>query len=175
MRVTVPQLSTSSALSFCQSLQGLDYDEMYYFDVSKTSNYEPLPMLLTAAAIRQFCSERLLSPQQIQLIFKDDANYQYACHMGFFRSAGFAQGKAPGEASGSSTYIPLTQYDIAEMTRESFMAGHAVDQGDIIEREAKRLSTVLAQGQTEFQQLLQYILREAILSKSASGAVIDLQ
>ena len=119
-------------------------------------------MLLTAAAIRQFCSERSLAPQQIQLVYNDNASYQYACHMGFFRSAGFVQGKAPGEAPGSTTYIPLTQYDISALTRKAFLEGRAIEQGDIIEREAKRLSNILAQGQAEFQQLLQYLLREAI-------------
>lgn len=119
-------------------------------------------MLLTAASIRQFRSDRSLSPWQTQLVYNDDANFQYACHMGFFQAAGFAQGKAPGEAPGSSSYIPLTMINIAELTRIAFIEGHAADQGDTIEIEAAHLSRVLAQGQAEFQKLLQYLLREAI-------------
>lgn len=119
-------------------------------------------MLLTAAAIRQFRSERSLTPQQTQLIYNDSNDYRYACHMGFFQAAGFAQGKAPGEAPGSTSYLPLKKFNIAELTRAAFESGRLTEQGDIIENEAKRLSQVLAQGQCEFQQLLQYLLREAI-------------
>jgi hypothetical protein len=35
---------------------------MYAFDVSKIKNYEPIPMLLTAASIRNFYSERSMNP-----------------------------------------------------------------------------------------------------------------
>lgn len=162
MKITVPRLSTSNAITFCQSLPNVDYDDTYYFDVSAINNYEPMPMLLTAAAIRQFCVVRSLDPWQIQLVFNNDANYQYACHMGFFQAAGFAQGKAPGEASGSATYIPLTKINVNELLQKTIAEGDYIEQGDIIEREAKRLSRILAQGQTEFQKILQYLIREAI-------------
>lgn len=119
-------------------------------------------MLLTAAAIRQFCAERSLEQRQIQLIFNENSSYQYACHMGFFQAAGFAQGKAPGEARGSISYIPLTKLSISELIKREINEGRFADQGDIIEIEAKRLSQVLSQGQAEFQKLLQYLLREAI-------------
>ena len=155
-------MSTSSALAFSQKLATLDSDDTYVFDVSRIGNYEPLPMLLTAAAMRHFSSARSLDPRQTRLVFNDDKNYQYACHMGFFQAAGFVQGKAPGEASGSTSYIPLTKIDIVELTRLAFEGGRAADQGDIIELEAKRLSQVLSQGEAEFQKLLQYLLREAI-------------
>lgn len=162
MRIVVPRLSTSNALSFSQDLGNYDYDDTYTFDVSKINNYEPFPMLLASASIRHFCADRALEPWQIQLCFNDDSNYQYACHMGFFQSSGFAQGKAPGEAPGSASYIPLTKLSIAELMRNAFENGQYYDQGDIVEAEAKRLSQVLSQGQTEFQKLLQYLLREAI-------------
>lgn len=68
----------------------------------------------------------------------------------------------PGEASGSTSYIPLTKIDIAELTHNAFEKGDLADQGDIIELEAKRLSRVLSQGEVEFEKLLQYLLREAI-------------
>lgn len=158
----MPRLSTANAISFCESLPSYGNDDVFFFDVSKINNYEPLPMLLTSAAIRQFCAARNLAPWQTQLIYNDDSNYQYACHMGFFQAAGFAQGKAPGEAHGSPSYIPLTRIDIAELTRIAFEEGRPAEQGDIIEFEAKRLSNILSQGDAEFQKLLQYLLREAI-------------
>lgn len=162
MKINIPRLSTSNALSFCQTLFGLDYDDMYFFDVSDINNYEPLPMLLTAAAIRQFCNDRALEPNQIQLRYEDNTNYQYACHMGFFQAAGFGEGKAPGEAFGSSSYIPLTKIDINELQRQAVETGHIYEQGDIIEIESMRLAEILSQGHRELKNLLQYLLREAI-------------
>ena len=162
MRVVIPSLSTSKALSFCQELPNFDRDDTYYFDISNVTNYEPLPMLLVAAAIRQFRKDRLLAPWQTQLQYADNSNFQYACHMGFFQSAGFPEGKAPGEALGSSTYIPLTKISIRELQQQAFESGEFIDQGEIIEKEAKRLSKILSQGQDELQRLLQYLLREAI-------------
>jgi len=119
-------------------------------------------MLLTAAAIRQFCSARKLEQRQMQLFYNDDANYQYACHMGFFQAAEFVEGKAPGEAPGSGTYIPLTKINIKELLSKEIFAGHYIDQGDIIEIESKRLSRILSQNQTEMQKVLQYLIREAV-------------
>lgn len=162
MKIDIPRLSTSNALSFCKNLPGYDNDDVYYFDVSAINNYEPLPMLLVSTAIRQFSSDRQLSPQNIQLRFKDTSDYQYACHMGFFQAAGFPQGKAPGEASGSSSYIPITKINISELQKKAFENGDILEQGDIIEREAKRLSKILAQRNPELQKLLQYLIREAI-------------
>lgn len=162
LKITIPRLSTSNALSFCKNLPTCDNDDIYYFDVSDINNYEPLPMLLVSAAIRQFCNDRKLAPQNIQLRFKDNSDYQYACHMGFFQAAGFPQGKAPGEASGSSSYIPITKINIGDLQRKAFENGDILEQGDIIEIEAKRLSKILAQRNTELQKLLQYLIREAI-------------
>lgn len=162
MIIVIPSLSTSNALSFCQKLPNHDRDNTYYFDVSNVNNYEPLPMLLVAAAIRQFRKDRSLAPQQVQLRYTDNSDFQYACHMGFFQSAGFPEGKPPGKALGSSTYIPLTRISIRELQQQEFKSGNFADQGEIIEKEAKKLSEILSQGQDELQKLLQYLLREAI-------------
>ena len=162
MKITIPRLSTSNAITFCKTLQESRRDDTYFFDVSSVNNYEPLPMLLTAAAIRQFCAERELSPTDIQLRFTENGDYQYACHMGFFQSAGFPQGNAPGEAPGSSTYIPLTKLNIRDMQREAYASGELLDRGDLIERKSDELARVLAQHNSELQKLLRYLIREAI-------------
>lgn len=162
MKIEIPRLSTSRALEFCDSLPKSAVDDKYYFDVSKINNDEPLPMLLTSSAIRQFCSDRELSPSHFQLRYTDNSDFQYACHMGFFQSAGFPQGKAPGEAPGSSTYIPLTKLNIVDMQRESFASGQLLERGDLIERKSDKLAQVLAQHNLELQKLLRYIIREAI-------------
>ena len=162
MKITVPRLSTSNALSFSRDLKDCDYDDKYFFDVSKINNYEPLPMLLTAASIRQFCEQRELAPWDIQLLYSENKSYDYACHMGFFQAAGFPQGKAPGEAPGSSSYIPLTKLDIREMHQDAIKNGKYMDRGDLIEQKSDELATVLAQGDRELQKMFRYLIREAI-------------
>lgn len=162
MKITIPRLSTSNALTFSRDLQDCDYDDKYFFDVSEINNYEPLPMLLTAASIRQFCEQRNLAPWDIQLLYDENRSYEYACHMGFFQSAGFTQGKAPGEAPGSSTYIPVTKLNIRELHQEVIRNEGYMDQGDLIERKSDELAAVLAQGNRELQKLFRYLIREAI-------------
>lgn len=162
MKITIPRLSTSNAITFCKTLQECQSDDTYFFDVSSVNNYEPLPMLLTAAAIRQFCTERELSPADIQLRFTENGDYQYACHMGFFKAAGFPQGKAPGEAPGSSSYIPLTKLNIREMQQDAIKNGEYMEQGDLIERKSDELAQVLSQGNRELQKMFRYLIREAI-------------
>ena len=162
MKIEIPRLSTSNALTFSRNLKDCDYDDKYFFDVSKINNYEPLPMLLTAASIRQFCKERNLAPWDMQLVYSENKNYDYACHIGFFQAAGFPQGKAPGEAPGSSFYIPLTKFNIREFHQEAIKNGEYMEQGDLIERKSDELATVLAQGNRELQKMFRYLIREAI-------------
>lgn len=162
MRIKIPRLSTSNAIDFCRSLPSADIDSTYYFDASDINNYEPLPMLLTSAAIRQFCNSRGLAPWDIRLIHSDNSDFTYACHMGYFQSAGFPEGKAPGEALGSVTYIPLSKINIADLHRQAIEDGEMLEQGDIIERKSSELARILAQRNTELRKLLQYLIREAI-------------
>lgn len=158
MYIEVPNLSTHNALEFCKSLYEKEKDNIYLFDVTKTKNYEPFPMLLVSTAIRQFCKQRNLSEQNMQLIY-DNNIYSYPCHMGFFRAAGFQEGKVPGEALGSTSYIPLTKINVCDLQTKS---DDFPEQGEIIEQEAKRLANILAQNNVELGKLLQYLIREAM-------------
>ena len=162
MKIEVPILSTSNVITFSRTLQNCEYDDKYFFDVSNIGNYEPLPMLLAAALIRQFCVRRNLAPWDIELRYVENESFRYACHMGFFQSAGFLQGNAPGEAPGSLSYIPLTKLNIRDMQREAYASGELLDRGDLIERKSDELARVLAQHNSELQKLLRYLIREAI-------------
>ena len=162
MKVKIPQLSTENAIHFCSTLHDMDYDDHYYFDVSEVSNYEPFPMLLTAAAIRQFKESWDWIGCDYQLRYNDDKNFSYACHMGYFKSAGFPFGNDPGEASGSSTYIPLKKINVNDWMKAAIDVGDYSDQVDIIEKESKKLAWVLGQQNNELAKLFQYLIREAI-------------
>lgn len=162
MKILIPNLSTSNALSFCGTLPKNGTADKYHFDVSDINNYEPLPMLITSASIRQFCAVRSLKQTDIQLLYKENDPYTYACHMGFFQASGFAQGKAPGEAYGSTTYIPLTKLNIQDMQKESALSGKFFNRGDLIESKSDELARILAQDNIQLQKLLRYMIREAI-------------
>lgn len=162
MKVKIPQLSTENAINFCSMLNDLEYDDHYYFDVSDVTNYEPFPMLLTSAAIRQFKESRDWLGSDYQLRYSDDRNFSYACHMGYFKAARFPFGKDPGEAYGSHTYIPLTKINVNDWVKAAADTGDYSDQVDIIEKESKKLAQVLGQKNIELVKLFQYLIREAI-------------
>lgn len=162
MIIKIPSLTTSNALYFCRTLPKIELSDTYFFEVPDTNNYEPLPMLITASAIRHFCIDRNLVPWDMQLKYTDSSDFRYACHMAFFQSAGFSEGKAPGEALGSSTYIPLTKINISEWQREFIEKGNFLEQGDVIEQKSSELAKILASSNRELMNLLQYLIREAI-------------
>ncbi|MBQ8546036.1 MAG: ATP-binding protein [Clostridia bacterium] len=162
LKIIVPNLCTKNVLSFSNTLHDCEKNDTYFFDVSKVSNYEPFSMLFTAAVIRQFCEKRDLMPWDIQLRFLEDKDYSYACHMGFFKAAGFEEGKNPGEAHGSYSYIPLTKINIRDLNEESMQRGEFLEQGDIIEKKSAELARILAQSNDEMKKLFQFLIREAI-------------
>lgn len=162
MNIKVPQLSTLNAICFCDELSKLSTDETYTFDFSNITDYEPFAMLLSSAAIRQFCTNKNLTPEQYKANYVDDKNFTYAGHMGYFQSAGFPLGRKPGEAPGGATYIPLTKINVEQWVQNSIQAGRYLEQVDIIESESKSLARVLGQKNPELCKLFQYLIREAI-------------
>lgn len=145
MKIKVPQLYAPKAISFCCELSEISADETYTFDFSNITNYEPFAMLLSSAAIRQFCANKNLAPGQYDANYVNDKNFTYAGHMGYFQSAGFPLGRMPGEAPGGGTYIPLTKINVEQWIQNSIQAGRCLEQVDIIESESKGLARVLGQ------------------------------
>jgi hypothetical protein len=66
--------------------------------------------------------------------------------MGFFQAMGLDYGKAPGQARGSSRYLPLTIINCAELRNQAEMA--AAEVGDIVEVKSRHLSSMLC-GESE--------------------------
>lgn len=160
MRIVVPRLSTKNALTFCETLKNCDADEKYIFDFSGANHYEPMSMILTSAAIRQFRKDRNLSASDIGFI-PSGKQFDYACYMGYFGAAGFDVNN-PGKRPSSKLCIPITCVDISELQREAHKNGDYLERGDIIENYAKGLAAVLAPNNRELKSAMQYLLREAI-------------
>ena len=162
IRISIPQLTASRIIPFCSELSQLGTDDKYFFDASNITNYEPFSMLLCAAKIRQFCQERNLSASDYELRYLENSSFTYGCHMGFFRTAGFPYGKEPGEARGSSTYIPLKKINVSDWMQGAIQRGDYSDEVDIIEKESTKMAQILGQNNVELTKLFIYLIREAV-------------
>ena len=84
--------------------------------------------------------------------------------MGFFKyiSPTLDIGKAPGEAMGSSNYIPITLISVDALQQAEYKQGNYISLGDIIEKESGRLARIVDRGQSELHKLLTYLIREIL-------------
>lgn len=90
-----------------------------------------------------------------------DRNYEhndYAAHMGFFQSVYQNYGKKPGEANGSSTYVPITHLDVKKLRIESYEKSEVVQ--ETIERKSIELARLISRGKTKLRKILSYSIRE---------------
>jgi hypothetical protein len=154
--IAVPaHLDLHSALSFSIVLSGLDHADEFQFDFRHTSRVEPFPMLLVASEIVSL--RRRFPDSTFECI--NHERMQYAGHMGFFRAFQMDFGKAPGEAKGSASYIPLTLFSCEDLIREAAKKG--VEVGDEVEEESRKMAAMLC-GTTNIavQDTLAYSVRE---------------
>ena len=123
--------------------------------------YDPFGMLLTSAALRQFKRRNPSVSTHIKLD-KSASSCQYAGHMGFFKaiSKGIDYGKLPGEAAGSSSYVPITKIDLHTVRQRAFRQNIPIQQQ--IQTTSEKLGAVLAQGNSSLKDTLTYVIREII-------------
>ena len=122
IEIEIPlDLMGKNSINFCKSLDGLDDDDTEYKIKFRAElargTYEPFGMLVAGAKICEFKSRVKQKGANIRFSYYDLNDY--VGHMGFYRSIGLGQGKRPGEASGSSTYIPITCIKTADVREES--------------------------------------------------------
>lgn len=143
MLYSVPELNLEQALNFEKSLQEIVPTDNFIFDFSKMSNFDPLPMLLTGSIIRRYRRQYPQTSFSVNGI--NTTGKSYAGTMGFFQyiSPSLKIGKAPGEACGSSNYIPITLIATDELQREQCKQGNYMDLGNIIEKEAGKLARII--------------------------------
>lgn len=148
-------LNFRNSKDFCVYLNSFPEEiDDFVFDFDDVGNVEPFGMLLIGAKIRQFREKR--SNSNFTAI--NYSNNDYAAHMGFYKSLGLDYGKAPGEAKGSNTYLPVTKLDVSEIREESRSnIEHIVD---TVERRAEAIATVLSCDNLDVKEVLTYSIRE---------------
>ena len=169
MNYHVPNLTLDTALKLEESLNHIIPEEEFLFDFSRMSNFDPLPMLMAGAIIKRY---RSLYPEvRFSVAGIDTKGKGYAGTMGFFKyiSPALDIGKAPGEAMGSSNYIPITLISVDALQQAEYKQGNYISLGDIIEKESGRLARIVDRGQSELHKLLTYLIR-AILRNTPEHA-----
>ena len=162
MNIYLPEkLDAKNVLQFCLDISKKDLSKARKINFEMNCNWvDPLGMLLCRSAILSLKSRY---PDAKMTIYPYDTDsIGYAAHMGFFKSLSdkVTFGKAPGEASGSENYVPITILNLEEMHRKEIEKGEYIDVQDMIEKEASKLSTIICRKKNKIYCLLTYILRE---------------
>lgn len=167
-KITLPdKLDFEQALDFSVALNCVPFAEVYLFNVQWVSTVRPFGMLMTSALLRDFMQRRINAAHEKKPIFKI-TNYSenvpahsYAAHVGFFRSWGVPYGYAPGEAWGSSTYKPIKDLSIKNISEKA--SEEMVHPGEIMEEAAREFATFLGHWQDDdVIETLTYAIREII-------------
>lgn len=172
IRIAIPDLDLNNALRLDGNLRNYEigpFDDVV-LDFSRMTNFDPLPMLMAGAIMKRFRYQYHDNTFSISGI----NGKSYAGTMGFFKylSESISVGKSPGEATGSSNYIPITPISIRSLQERAFRDGGSIEIGDMIERASARLSRVIDRGNKELHKLLTYLVRE-ILRNTPEHAQAD--
>jgi hypothetical protein len=156
LTVKIPQnLSLTEAVNFCNRLWQTEQVEEVMFDFSRLGHVEPFTMAFVAAEISRFTELR----SDTSFFANNFEHHTYAAHMGFFKAFGLDYGNEPGEASGSSTYIPLTIVQVDDLQRRAVESYESV--GNVIEGESNKLAKILTrQHDGALVDTLTYSFRE---------------
>ncbi|MDO6684082.1 MULTISPECIES: hypothetical protein [unclassified Agarivorans] len=158
LQVKIPQnLSLRNALNFCNRLWDLEHSDEYAFDFANLGLVEPFTMAYVANELKRF---RKTKPES-KFTALNHKNKSYAAHMGFFRAFGLKFGNEPGEAAGSSTYLPLTILNVADLQQEAADSYDHV--GNIIEAKSEQIAKILTrQNNGDLVDTLTFSIREIL-------------
>jgi hypothetical protein len=154
--VEIPsRLVFQNSIEFAKQLKLLqNYDEIE-FDFSRLGTIDPFSLLFVSSEIQR-CRSRLKN-SNFKAIHYDHCTYQ--AHMGFFKAFGMDFGKTPGEARGSSTYIPINIYNTEKIRNDARKL--MINPGELLESRAKEIADILTQGDNgDLNEVLTYCLRE---------------
>lgn len=157
MKIKIPKvLDLQSTLNFCNFIDKIQGDEEYIYDYEDMNRAEPFGLLLLSSKIRRFVDS---SPDcnHKDRNFKNEKHVTgYAAHMGFFKSVYQDYGNEPGEAKGSSTYIPMTELNFDDIRKDG------EDVYIYIDRTAEDISNILAREDSNLKKYLRYCTGELI-------------
>lgn len=156
--VKIPQnLSLVNALNFCNRLWDLEYSDEYAFDFINLGRVEPFTMAYVANELKRFRKTR----PESRFTALNHQNKSYAAHMGFFKAFGLNFGNEPGEASGSSTYLPLTILNVRDLKQEAVDSYDNV--GNVIEAKSELIAKILTRKESgDLVDTLTFSIREII-------------
>lgn len=156
MIINVPSSLTLQDVIEFGALLGKLEGESFTFDFKNCRGViEPFGMLMVSSQI-----SRLRKKLPTANIFcKNFDHMSYASHMGFFSAFGLNHGNKPGQAPGSSTYIPLTLLNVKILREQAIEEGLEV--GERVEKESQRLAFILCNSEEgDLFDTLSYSIRE---------------
>lgn len=158
IEIKLPQtLGVYEALALSEHLAGLPQAKTYAFNFGAWKFGEPFGLLVASDVIDRF---RDAHPSS-QFRATGYEHCGYAGHMGFFRRFGMKFGKAPGEAAGSDTYLPIDFIDCEQLRQQA--ANAYAEVGEFIDAWSKRLAGLLLQSDVGVLfDTVQYALREVV-------------
>lgn len=172
-----PQLKGNDIFNFTSVMWGLKDHPDLILDFSQLRFVYPFGTLVLMSEIRSFTHERgtkSLPDLQIRGINRgSNSAHSYLAHIGFFTGAniklldGTPIGKGPGQAKGSSSYIPITYVNAADLLRQSEELkqerGVVKPIGHFIVKESDRLAALITQqNKSSINDPVSYCLREII-------------
>src|SRR5690606_35826931 len=126
-----------NSIEFIKNLNTkINVDEII-IDFKNLSRIDPFSLIYVSSEIQRFKANN----KRISFSIRNHEHCTYQAHMGFFKAFGEDYGKSPGEALGSSTYIPIDIYktkNIIEQAEELM-----VNPAEILENKAKDISNIL--------------------------------
>lgn len=159
-RLTVPAMLTEDMVFPFQTTLDAhkDVPSSVILDLSELSFSYPFGMLLLASQIQDFVSYRKAQDTVTKAVAPLDKNEvcSYLAHIGFFQYIGLDVGKAPDEARGSGTYMPIVPVDCGLFARKA-------RPGRLIEKRASRLAELVTHTRgSEIDRTLKFSFCETI-------------
>lgn len=149
--------SIDSILDFCADLDTSTEEDELIVDFSRMGRVEPFSMLFVARRLRTFEVDN----RNVEVSYRNYDSKSYVGHMGFFKAFGLDFGKAPGEATGNKTYLPITIYRTQSIRDEANKEWK--QEQDIVENKSEELAKILSQQESgNLVDVLTYSIREIV-------------
>lgn len=157
MYIQVPDLKANEALNFCveiNSVKEID-GETYFVDFKNIHTCDPFPMLIVSNEIRHKREEL----KKYKFFGRNCIN-TYATHMKFYRACGLRLGNEVEFTKGNSNYSSITKFSVNQLREEGREKLDVIQ--EVIDKKAKNMAEIVAQGNIGFQNWLAFVIRELI-------------